>query len=139
MSNVKIIAEHGTAICIAGLGLAGTTTVPTLAIGAAVLGAVGVEMFKNNRKTCEKAAKRVMRDMETSGALDPEVLARARDLLQGKTEVTVAHRPARGGEASGFLQRRHRPPDAELSRGCRPGCNQPDPHGDGQRLYRLPS
>ncbi len=88
MTHAEDIARHGTAICIAALGFGGATG--ALAIGATILATVGFHTFASTSKVCEAAAKQVLRDMQASGALDPEALAKAHELLvNGTTTVTV--------------------------------------------------
>jgi tetratricopeptide (TPR) repeat protein len=89
MSHVKDIAQNSTAICVAALGL--TATTGSVAIGAAGLIAIGLQLFKTHKATCKKAVEQVMKDIEKSGTESPDTLQAARDLLATcQDEVTVS-------------------------------------------------
>ncbi|MDP3339407.1 hypothetical protein [Frigidibacter sp.] len=87
MSNAKDIAEHGTALCAAALALvlvpASGPAIAAAAVPAATLGAIGFKIWRSNiRRTCDRASRAALEQLNKHPDFAPADLARAAALLK---------------------------------------------------------
>ena len=86
MSNLKDIAEHGTALCAATVALATSPAAPGLAAIAtpvAVLTAIGYTIWKSGgRRACDRASAAALAQLSANPDFAPADLARAALLLK---------------------------------------------------------